>query len=275
MPSKRLSPEEERQLATATGAGDADACRTLVAAMLPSVLAVARQFPDGSGVSRQELLQEGVAGLLFATRRYDAALGTPFWAYASFWVRKAMQELVAALARPVVLSDRAARELALVRGARREHLQAHGAEPTLAELSAATGLSLLKLDSLHAAGRTPRGIEERVNGNGDGTLTVAETIRDPGAEAALDGVLDRIERGQLGGLIELLGERERSVVRAHYGLGQPARTLAEIGHSLGVTAERTRQIEAGALRTMREALARGAQVRVVPSTGGTGQPDPS
>jgi hypothetical protein len=50
------------------------------------------------------------------------ALGTPFWAYASFWVRKAMQELVAELTRPVALSDRAARDLSRVRRARNEYL---------------------------------------------------------------------------------------------------------------------------------------------------------
>jgi DNA-directed RNA polymerase sigma subunit (sigma70/sigma32) len=50
-------------------------------------------------------MQEGIAGLLFATRRYDARTGTPFWAYASFWVRKAMQDLLAEVGRPVALSD--------------------------------------------------------------------------------------------------------------------------------------------------------------------------
>ncbi len=59
--------------------------------------------------------------MLFAVRRYDSGLGTPFWAYASFWVRKAMQELVAELTRPVALSDRAVRGLAHMRAARRDH----------------------------------------------------------------------------------------------------------------------------------------------------------
>ncbi len=90
--------------------GDAAACRRLIEAFLPAIANLARSF-QGSRVERRELLQEGVAGLLFAARRYDSELETPFWAYASFWVRKAMQELVAELARPVALSDRAARHL--------------------------------------------------------------------------------------------------------------------------------------------------------------------
>ncbi len=92
-----LTPERERDLAIAAEGGDADACRKLVEAFLPSIAGLARAFPAGAGVERQELVQEGVAGLLFAAQRYDSGLGTPFWAYASFWVRKAMQELVADL----------------------------------------------------------------------------------------------------------------------------------------------------------------------------------
>ena len=61
-------------------------------AFLPAIGDLARSFKN-SRVERLELLQEGVAGLLVAARRYDTTLNTPFWAYAAFWVRKAMQEL--------------------------------------------------------------------------------------------------------------------------------------------------------------------------------------
>ena len=86
--------------------GDTVARRRLVEAFMPAIASLARQFP-AVRVERQDLLQEGIAGLLFAAHRYDTRLGTPFWAYASFWVRKSMQELVADLGRPVALSDRA------------------------------------------------------------------------------------------------------------------------------------------------------------------------
>ena len=119
----------------AAESGGTSASRKLVDAFLPSIAGVARRFPTGAGVEREELLQEGVAGLLIAVRRYDSERGTPFWSYASFWVRKAMQELVAELTRPMVLSDRAARGVAQINAARREHIRANGAEPTRAELS--------------------------------------------------------------------------------------------------------------------------------------------
>lgn len=244
----------------AAEAGDADACRKLVEAFLPAIAGLAGGFLSGMGVEREELVQEGVVGLLFAARRYDAELNTPFWAYASFWVRKAMQELVAELARPVALSDRAVRGLALIRSARREHVQAHGAEPTSEELSDATGFTLEQLESLQATERRPRGVEERLSADGEAIPTVGETIVDPVAEQAYEQVLDDLEIRVLRDLTDELEERERLVIRAHYGLGEPAQTLTQIGAEFGLTAERARQIELGALNKLREALAQSAPI---------------
>jgi RNA polymerase sigma factor (sigma-70 family) len=241
---QRLTARQERELVIAADCGDSTARRKLVEAFLPAIAAIARRF-QGSRVEQRELLHEGVAGLLSAARRYDPALNTPFWAYASFWVRKAMQELVAELARPVALSDRAVRELAQIRRARLDHLRAHGAEPTSEELRRATGLTRAQLDSLQAAERTPRSMEARLGA----------AIVDPAAERAYQQVLDDLEIQEVRALTDELDERERTVIRAHYGLGTQARTLSEIGAGLGLTAERARQIEAGALGKLRAALA--------------------
>jgi len=254
----RLTPVEELDLVTATEAGDRDASRELVQAFLPAIAGVARHFRTGSGVDRQELLQEGVAGLLFAARRYDARLETRFWTYASFWVRKAMQELVAELTRPVVLSDRAVRGLAQVHEAQREHVRVHATEATNRELSAATGLPLPQVERLRATERAARSVEEHLESVGDSRATVGDTIVDPFAEEAFEEVLDGMEMRAVHDLADRLGTRERDVIRAHYGLGRPAQTLDQIGCSLGVTAERARQIEAGALEKLRAALARPA-----------------
>ena len=248
-----LTRQQERDLVIAAEAGDVDASRRLVEVFLPSIAALARHFPTGAGIERQELMQEGVAGLLFAAQRYDSGLGTPFWAYASWWVRKAMQELVAELTRPVALSDRATRRLAQITTARSEHLRDHGAEPTIEQLSRATGFTFAQLESLLAIERVPRGMEEQLSEGA--TATVADTIADPTAELAFDRVLDEIEIREARQFAECLDERERAVIRGHYGLGQPAQTLNQIGGTLGLTAERARQIELGALDKLRAALA--------------------
>jgi RNA polymerase sigma factor (sigma-70 family) len=242
--AQALTVRQEQSLVVAAEGGDAAACRKLVEVFMPAIAGIARGFPAGAGVERQELLQQGVVGLLVAARRYNPRLNTPFWAYASFWVRKAMQDLVAELARPVTLSDRAVRSLARVRAARREHLQTYGAEPTNEQLSDETGFTVEQLERLQAT--------ERV----DTSETVEDLLVDPGAEQAFDQVLDYMELREVREAAEQLTERQRAVIRAHFGLGQPVQTLDEIGDRLGLTAERARQIEVEALVRMRDALAR-------------------
>jgi RNA polymerase primary sigma factor len=256
--SSQLSPEQERELIAAAEGGDGEACRELVELFLPAIGGLARRFHPGGQVQRTELMQEGVAGLLFAARRYDPRRETPFWAYASFWVRKAMQELVAEVTRPVALSDHGVRRLARLKAARRNHVQAHGAEPTTAELAAATGLARAQVDRLLAVDSTPRSFDEPFGGDDGAAMTFGETVADPGAEREYDRVLDAMEIEAVGSLADGLDLRERAVLSAHYGLGRTPQTLNEIGSDLGLTAERIRQIEKEALEKLREAALEGS-----------------
>jgi RNA polymerase primary sigma factor len=249
----RPSAEKERELVIAAERGDSAACRELVTSFLPAIAHVARRFDTGGRVQRAELVQEGVAGLLFAARRYDPRRRTPFWSYASFWVRKAMQELVAEVTRPAVLSDHAVRALAQIGAARREHLRANRTEPTAAQLSAATGFSRAQVDSLLTVDRVPRSFEEPVRGDESTPATFGETIADPDAESNYEHVLDGMEIEAVRGLADGLDGRERTVLWRHYGLGQPPQTLTRIGFDLGLSAERIRQIEEQALKKLRAA----------------------
>jgi RNA polymerase sigma factor (sigma-70 family) len=194
-----------------------------------------------------------VAGLLFAARRYDPRMETPFWAYASFWVRKAMQEMVADVTHPVALSDHAVRGLALIRAARREHLEAHAAEPTMAELADATGLAPTQVESLLATERRPRSFDEIVTHDAVTTATLRDQLADPDAEIAYDHLLDEMEVLDFAGLLD---DRERTVLWSHYGIDERTpETLSTIGARLGLTAERVRQIEADALEKLRTTAA--------------------
>jgi RNA polymerase sigma factor (sigma-70 family) len=250
----RLSPARERELVTAAEAGDSEACAQLVEAFLPAIAGVARLYRN-SRVDRSELLQEGVVGLLRAVKRYDPRLGTPFWSYASWWVRQAMQQLVAELTRPAVLSDRALRQLARINDARREHFQAHGREPSIAELAEATGFTEEQVESLIAFERPARGLEEPVSGKEGPIATLEDLLPDPGAEDEYEKVVERMQVEELRSLAETLDEREREIVYAHYGLGRRAETLREIAGRFDVSVERVRQLEERALEKLRVAAA--------------------
>jgi len=253
----RLDPEAERLLVLAAKAGDPAAREALIEVFLPLIGSLARLYRESGRIERVELLQEGVVGLLRALERFDPERSIPFWGYAAWWVRQAMQQLVAELARPVVLSDRALRQLARVKDAHRGYLQRAGREPTQSELAAAAGLSGEQVAELIACDRPPQALEAPV-GAGDGEVgTFGELLADPLAEGEYERALSQIQIEQLRQLLSSLSERERAVLRARYGLGQPEQTLREIAAGLGVSAERVRQIEERALGKLRAAVSAG------------------
>jgi RNA polymerase primary sigma factor len=244
----------ERKLVRAAEGGDEAARDQLVEAFLPLIASVARVYRNSGSVGRVELMQQGVVGLLKALERYDCDRGTPFWAYASWWVRQAMQELVAEMTGPMVLSDRALRQLARVKDAHREHLQAHGGEPSVHDLAEATGFAREHVESLMAAERTPLGLDEPIAGEEGTVPTIVELLADPSAEDAFDRVVSRLRVDEVRGLPGGLSKRERGILRARYGLGRPPETLREVAGRLGLSAERVRQIEQEALGKVRAAV---------------------
>jgi RNA polymerase sigma factor (sigma-70 family) len=250
----RLPLACERELVEAAKAGDTRARDELIEAFMPLVGGVARVYRGSPGVERAELMQEGVVGLLRALGRYDLALGTPFWAYASWWVRQAMQQLVSQLTRPVVLSDRAVRQLARVKTARRQHLQTRGREPTCGELAQATGLARSQVENLVVAERSARGLEEPIS-RAEGTVgTLGDLLADPAAEEAYEALPRRLEIEEVRALLGRLTGRERTILIGRFGLRGREQTLRELGCTLGVSAERVRQIEQRALTKLREAV---------------------
>jgi RNA polymerase sigma factor (sigma-70 family) len=221
---------------------------------MPSIAGVASRYRNARAVDHEELMQEGVVGLLRALERFDAARGTPFWAYASWWVRQAMQQLVSELGRPIVMSDRALRQLARIKDARGKHLQAHSCEPSTGDLAAAAGLDARQVQRLMAADRPSRGFEEPLGGESPGVF--GDLVADPRAEDAFEAVLRHVAIDELHGVRDRLSDRERMVIAARFGLNGDTRTLRDIADTLALSAERVRQIEEEALSKLRVASAR-------------------
>jgi RNA polymerase sigma factor (sigma-70 family) len=248
-----LGRADERRVVERAAAGEREARAELVEAFLPLIAAVARIYRNTPTVGRVELMQEGVVGLLRALERYDPSQGVPFWAYASWWVRQAMQQAVAELTMPVVLSDRALRRLSRLRDAHGAHLREHGREPTTRQLAERTGYSDEQVLSLAQADRAPQSVESAIQEHGEAVGRFGDLLADPLSEDEYARVLDEIETEELRSLLAGLTERERMVLRARYGLDGPEETLGGIGRRLGLSAERVRQIEQRALAKLRAA----------------------
>jgi RNA polymerase primary sigma factor len=244
-PHAGLAPDRERELVASAAAGDQAACAQLVEYSLPAIAGIARLYRGAANVERAELLQEGVVGLLRALRRFDPTMGTPFWGYASWWVRQAMQQLVSEVGRPAVLSDRAQRLLARLTTARSQHIQTHGREPSAEVLSAESGIPADQVESLLAVELAPHTLDEPF---------VGDALRDPVADEEYERIIDGLEIDKVRSLAEGLDDRERGILYDHYGVGRPQKTLREIGTTLGVSAERVRQIEESTLSKLRTAI---------------------
>jgi RNA polymerase primary sigma factor len=120
-------------------------------------------------------------------------------------------------------------------------------------LAAASGLGREQVESILEAERAPRLLSEAMQADEWTAATLGEQIADPVSEDAYERIIEQVVTAQVRPLTGVLDDRERSILNDHYGVGRPARTLREIGASLGLSAERVRQIEEQALDKLRAA----------------------
>jgi RNA polymerase sigma factor (sigma-70 family) len=254
----RLPGALEGRLVREAIAGDRHARAQLIEAFLPLIGSVARNYRSSRQVTHMELMQEGVVGLLRALERYDPTLQVPFWAYASWWVRQAMQQLVAELTRPVVMSDRALRQLSRLKDAHAT-LQSEGHSATLSQLSERTGMEADQLANLIAADRPPKALQEPITGEEGEIGAFGELIADPLAEDEYERVLTSIAAGQVRDLLSGLSDRERAILSSRFGLDGESESLRTVAARLGVSAERVRKLENRALGKLRAAAVHEAE----------------
>lgn len=170
--------------------------------------------------------------------------------------------------RPIILSDRALRQLARVRDAQRELAADGTGRAALGELAARARLPVKQVQTLLVLDQPPRSLDEPLADEEGQLSTLGEVIVDPLAEGEYERVLDAIETEELRTLLSSLSEREREILRAGYGVDGEAQSLGEVAAGLGVSAERVRQLEQRALGKL-YAVAESDEVR---GSGGADRP---
>lgn len=249
-----LPPEEE--LVRAAKSGDPRAREELIERFMPLVVSIARSFRV-EGLDFGDLIQEGCVGLLRALARFDPDRGTPFAAYATWWIRFSLQELRSDFMRPLRLPPQALRQLSRLKSEHTRLYAAEGREPSLDELAERVGIDREQAEALIRTDGAVRSLFEPVEA-GEGEVGIlGDVLEDPLSTDAIEDALDGLAGAQLRALLSRLTDREQEVVTARFGLdGRDPERLADIGERLGVSVERVRQLEERALSKLRLAAER-------------------
>lgn len=244
-----LTQDEEQELAKRIAQGDQEAAKQMTEANLRLVVSIAKRYV-GRGMQLLDLIQEGNLGLLKAVEKYDFTKGFKFSTYATWWVRQAITRALADQARTIRIPVHMVETMNKLTQCSRKLQQELGREPTVEELSKAMRMTPERINEIRQMCMEPVSLESPVGEEDDSHL--GDFIEDNTGSQPADAVSQAMLRQQLMEILDTLSEREAKVLRLRYGLddGRP-RTLEEVGKEFNVTRERVRQIEAKALRKIR------------------------
>lgn len=245
-----LSHAQEIDLAQRIEAGDKDAVQQFVLANLRLVVSIAKRYV-GRGLSLLDLIQEGNIGLMRAVQRYDWRRGHRFSTHATWWIRQAISRAVADKGRAIRLPVYVNTALNRVRRERQRLVQELGRDPTEQELADVLGMEVERLHELEAAPGTPISLELPVGEDEEQEL--GDVLADETSTSPEEVATTRTMKQEVQDVLEdVLTPRERLVLQLRFGLGNGHTfPLEQVGRQLGITRERVRQIEAGALAKLR------------------------
>jgi RNA polymerase primary sigma factor len=242
-----LTADEEIELAKRIERGDLAAKEKMINSNLRLVVSQARRY-QGHGLPMEDLVQEGMLGLIRAVEKFDWRRGFKFSTYGTLWIRQAIQRGLQNHGRTIRVPVHVAQRQVKVRKIESDLNTKLSREPTDEEIAAVAELSVEEVAELRELSRGLASLDQPVSEDGDTALgDLLATERPEPDEEVEDADRDR----RVNDLVAALPESERNVLRLRFGLaGEAERTLSQTGRELGISAERARQLEESGLRRL-------------------------
>ena len=245
-----LSADQERDLAKKVMEGDEYAKKQLCESNLRLVVSVAKKYVGKTSMSFLDLIQEGNMGLLRAVDKFDYTKGFKFSTYATWWIRQAITRAMADQSRTIRIPVHMVETINKYVKTSRTLMQKLGRDPTIDEIAKELGMSVEKVMEIQKTAQDPISLETPMGEEDDGKM--ADVIEDETAKSPIEYATQSLLREQLLAVIDTLTPREQEVIRQRYGLlDGKQKTLEEVGKEFSVTRERIRQIEAKALKKLK------------------------